>query len=782
MSFIARFFLSLLVIFTTFFYGFSLKEQRHYSVFTGKDWNVSGYHRDGWTREVFRWNLEGVNPLNRLSFTLKEHQFAPKGDIYFCDKKLKTITTERRFNLPIFACDKPELKIVSETFDLSKTSSDKRKIGLGIDSIHINSRIGLMIPGWFNLGIAAFFSFMVALATYIATYSTTNAQRSEDQIPQTVRGDRKAQTKGALADSTLANFAGRFGGLIVALAINTVIVVVSYSAVPTANLASMYNLYALISCICLLVGGLSLPIDLRRKEILSVRVPKSSWTLILLLIVALGIRAYGIDFGLPAPYHPDETPKFHSVEKMAHYGDLNPRYFLHPPLLIYSSYFLSHIISFCDPSLSFEHAVKLGGRITSMLAGVGSVWLLFLLGKVLYSRTCGLVAATLLTFSPLAVTCSRYMKEDSLLVFFLLATVTCVAKFIFDGHKLRFILLAGLLAGIASASKYTGILAVGGVAGTPIFVYLFKRQAFSWRLASVTLLAILLAGVTFALINPYSILESAAFLRGFGAEAHHMKRGHGTMIDPWSQLWMYHYRRSLLGGMNLIPLLLGTLGIGYLIKRRRVQDVFIVGLILLFYLPAEYVNAKPAPQPERYVLPAIPFLAIAAAVVGERLLLCRGRIIAYVGIFALLVMPMYNSVLLAANILPDTRQRARNWIEENLPKGVRIACVYPPYDLPDSMPDYKYGSDHFVATWVRGGFNEVIRLASEGQFENEYDYVIISSLSYDRLIEEPNLPRVRRDLMKRFYSHMELVKKFSNPDGKYGFNNPTIKIMKLKKR
>jgi 4-amino-4-deoxy-L-arabinose transferase-like glycosyltransferase len=68
------------------------------------------------------------------------------------------------------------------------------------------------------------------------------------------------------------------------------------------------------------------------------------------------------------------------------------------------------------------------GRAVSAVAGILSVYLVFLLGRRLISSPTGLLAAALLTFMPLHVTCSRYMKEDSLFTMFVWLAVAMLKE------------------------------------------------------------------------------------------------------------------------------------------------------------------------------------------------------------------------------------------------------------------------------------------------------------------------------------------------------------------
>src|SRR4029453_15231915 len=56
-----------------------------------------------------------------------------------------------------------------------------------------------------------------------------------------------------------------------------------------------------------------------------------------ILLIALGLRAWALDFGLPYLYHPDEPNKIEIAQNIVKTGDLNPHYFKKPTLLIYAN-------------------------------------------------------------------------------------------------------------------------------------------------------------------------------------------------------------------------------------------------------------------------------------------------------------------------------------------------------------------------------------------------------------------------------------------------------------
>jgi len=99
-----------------------------------------------------------------------------------------------------------------------------------------------------------------------------------------------------------------------------------------------------------------------------------------------------------------------------------------------------------------------------------------------------------------------------------------------------------------------------------------------------------------------------------------MERGHTVPITALSYYWTYHFRFSILPALREGAALISIVALGFLAARARAADLLIIGGCLMFYLPAEWVKAKPQPQPERYILPCIPFLCIAFAAMSASIL------------------------------------------------------------------------------------------------------------------------------------------------------------------
>lgn len=506
------------------------------------------------------------------------------------------------------------------------------------------------------------------------------------------------------------------------------------------------------------------------KEDRSSVIPASVVAAIAFIVGAI-LRFYGITFGLPSNFHPDEVPKVNAIMRMVASGTLNPDYFLHPSLLLYTTYATNTVLHWCGIEGSFRDTAFLAGRLVSATAGSVSIVLTYKIGTRLFSAGVGALAATLLAVFPLHVTCSRYLKEDALLTFVVLSCVLVTIIATQSGRKWM-VLVAGFLAGCTAGTKYSGILMASVPAMTPWIVSRSWKPDPRWLPWAIA--AVLIAPVGFFVTTPYSVFNLSKFANDFSAESRHMSAGHTVSISAWSQLWMYHFWRSIWPGVSGFVAVLSVMGLGYLARRARSADMMILGLVLLFYLPAEYVKAKPAPQPERYIVPCLPFLAIALSEllvqIGARG--GRRRLMALVFAVVAILVPLYRTFTLAQDIKNDTRLQMARWIKETVPPGAKVLMDWKPYC--PNLRGEPYQVEHIPRAEIVQSL-DVEKLRRSGA-----DYLILSSLFYNRYFSQPDAQPFIRQRFREVFERVPVVKQFEASSGTYGFHNPTLTIFSLR--
>lgn len=116
-------------------------------------------------------------------------------------------------------------------------------------------------------------------------------------------------------------------------------------------------------------------------------------------------------------------------------------------------------------------------RLLTILFGVGTIWLILCLRRQI-GAIGALAAAALIAFSPGAVYHSRYFIHESLLVFFTLALVVSVLKYL-EKAQPKYLLLASASAAFLFATKETAVISVGVllIAAFAVAVYFRIRKA-----------------------------------------------------------------------------------------------------------------------------------------------------------------------------------------------------------------------------------------------------------------------------------------------------------------
>src|SRR5262245_3294944 len=147
--------------------------------------------------------------------------------------------------------------------------------------------------------------------------------------------------------------------------------------------------------------------------------------LFVILAAALALRLFGLRYGLPAVYNPDEVAIMSRALAFAK-GDLNPHNFLYPTLYFYVLFAWEGLTAllavatgavasfgafqrefFVDPT-----RVYAAGRLLTALLGTATVIATFALARRLAGPIAGLAAAVAVAVSPLHVRDSHYVKHD----------------------------------------------------------------------------------------------------------------------------------------------------------------------------------------------------------------------------------------------------------------------------------------------------------------------------------------------------------------------------------
>ena len=401
-----------------------------------------------------------------------------------------------------------------------------------------------------------------------------------------------------------------------------------------------------------------------------------------LLLVALGLRLEGITFGLPALYHPDEPAyvlQALALEQRLPQGLT----FADPPLFKYlllaeytATYALQRLLGttrsttdfiaefHADPSLLYLEA-----RVTSALCGAATVAATAALGQVLGGRRAGLLAAALSSLTFLLVREAHFGVNDALVTLLVtLGLVACV-RVTRGGGRLDSV-LAGVLAGLAFAAKYYGIV---------LLVPLVLAHLWACRCphtSRTNLVLSVIACLLAAVVGFPSLLTEPARV---GQDVYtHLYVAARTGYDGIDTSGGYLFYVGALGvGLGWPLLIAAFVGAVLLVQEhRRRRPALVVAALPLVFLG---VLGSQRLYFARFALPAVPVLIVIASLALDRLMSVQ-RLVG--GLAALLVaLPTgvdsvrFDAILNQA----DTRTLASTWIGTNLPPSASLAGDTPPF-------------------------------------------------------------------------------------------------------
>ena len=470
-----------------------------------------------------------------------------------------------------------------------------------------------------------------------------------------------------------------------------------------------------------------------------------------LFIIAAGLRLWGINFGLPALYRPDEDVTVGRAMGIFH-GILDPHFADWPHLYFYVA--AAWLLPFRLVGLVQDQASGyFWVRVLDALLGSLTVLLVFEFGRRAYGWLAGFLGASALAVAFLHVRDSHFATLDIPL------TLACVAALYVAYRTIRSrgvrpLLINGIMLGVAASLKYNGALVFAGIAAAQTLRARLERSRWSRVLGRLALIAAV-GVVTLVITSPFLVLDPAMTQHGIGYIFQHIGSATAPAIG-WVQLSL-----ALWFGIDPVLVLLAIVGVACAAWRRQPADVIILvflGVYLLLIGAGRSVFF-------RYADPMIPFLLLlggrAMAALVERTAqqtsgpgverprvisgpgVERPRVVALAAALVLVVVaPLVHDVRYDLLIQQtDTRTLAFDWLASHVPAGSRAAVPYmagPAHDqaMIDSGEHSHGATDAYVASFLDSrletqfSIHELARddlqLTSLDRFRNEgITYVVV---------------------------------------------------------
>jgi len=498
---------------------------------------------------------------------------------------------------------------------------------------------------------------------------------------------------------------------------------------------------------------------------------KYYFLLILILSLSLFLNMFGINWGLPAHWYPDE---YETIEKtvipMARNFDFNPHYFMKPSLYYYllemflSPYFI-YLKVVNVPIVSYENfigTVTLIARVITALIGVVGVFLMYLLGKNVGGQKAGLISSLLLAISLGYVSYSHLAYYDVPMLVLVFSSLLLYFKYL-DRWQISFLYWASFISGLAISTKYNSLLLVGITfllchffrifyeAGEKRSVRKILQVSFSRRL----FLSIGLLAVGFLIATPFSVLDFRTFISDFIKQLF-TTRSYKVFAATYSWWDNISILKNSFGFPMFIFLLL-LFGYGFVefVKKPNKKEaiIFFVPLIYYGYVGSWRIAAF------RYIFPTVPFLILAGSLSLSKL--CNGRKIKKIitsSVFGIVfiysIIFTFKGVYCFTN---DTRETATKWIEKNIKPESRVEVYsfmsYLPR-FPNNLQLVKIRPDFITVSESYNRFKKTKlgRLLSKGEDTNRSDnrskfsmealakrnpdYIVLSSFYYERYLDD----------------------------------------------
>lgn len=366
------------------------------------------------------------------------------------------------------------------------------------------------------------------------------------------------------------------------------------------------------------------------------------------IIALIVTRLYGLNWGFPFTFHPDENNMVNAVLQLScdiknPLDCFNPHFYAYGQLQLY----LARIISFFIPVTS-NLTVTLSLRLISALASIFTGLILYkMLRKKTKSDFLLLSFLAIFTCTPGFIQQAHFGTTESLLTFFL------VLGLYFEKNYA----LQALVVGLASATKPVGILFI-------LFpLYTLARQRHFRQVLAVILLTFFVSIVA----SPHYILHFSDFMNSFISEA-------GVARGTIPVFYTEQFKNTIPVVFQLTKIYPYALGVPLGIIGLIGLTQSVPTLLLFLYFCALYVKWA------RFILPISTVMIYFGFLFLKTL---PKRYLTPFILFLVLSQVIFGIYFFQLYLNEDIRVSATKWINDNLPKKSSILTeAANVYDIP----------------------------------------------------------------------------------------------------
>jgi 4-amino-4-deoxy-L-arabinose transferase-like glycosyltransferase len=321
------------------------------------------------------------------------------------------------------------------------------------------------------------------------------------------------------------------------------------------------------------------------------------------------------------------------------------------------------------------------GRLLAVAIGIGTILITYQIGKTLYGRLPGAIAATFMALMPYHVIVSRQVLLDGPMTFFATLTLYMLAQF-GKTQRSSWLYAAGAAMGLTFLGKETSIVMVGA-----IFTFLALASELRTRIWDV-LIALLLMGLV---ISPFPV--AIALAGGSTTGRNYLV---WQLFRRPNHEWSF-YLTSLPSELGVLVIAAAVLGVIFLWRHRSWREKLLLSWILV---PMAFFQIWPV-KGFQYLLPIAPALALLAGwALGALVLRARSdhQVFSLGSLLRLPVVHWAMIAITAASLFLTSWQQIQpmtsytflagtggvaggrevgNWIQNNVPRNAVFMTIGP---------------------------------------------------------------------------------------------------------
>lgn len=467
--------------------------------------------------------------------------------------------------------------------------------------------------------------------------------------------------------------------------------------------------------------------------------------LLIILISGAVLRCTNLNWDQGGRLHPDEALIVNGALSIKFFSQLFPGFHDYNGLSVYLLKIASHTAALLSGSSYWsqtQEGVTIVGRFLSEVLSTLSIPLLFLLGKRMWHKNIGIVAAALFAFTPLSIQLAHFYTTESIIIFLFLILLHAALWYIKkpDTHLLvRMAITTGLLL----ATKNTSYLFLP----IPISILFIGNHTLTRSIRPLIMFLVVCA-TAFFVGSPYSFID----LPGYITRSWYLKNVvSGTLPMDWT----IQFQET--NGLSWIPYLLYASGLltlvgvigtaSYVLHHKIKRDpsllfaVWSLGFIV--FLAFTYLKFT------RYAAPLIPFFSLfAAKLLTDMRQSFMGRLMSYTVIGLQII---YGFMFFAVYTTLHTSLQASSWISTHVPPGSVILIEEWNSIIRFTRPElvsknYRIISFNFYSP------DDAAKIQQLEAFLHQTDYILLES------------PKVKNTIMRLssrypnsriFYEHLE---------------------------